>query len=111
MQNKKVFLALAVLLLVAIPLSLSAGTMLALFPNNGTVYNGGPVTTIKLNAFCNSTPCNLTWMVVLSSDGVGSIDNTTGPNTTFTAGTLPGTAIVIVHDDQGHMAFSTINVL
>lgn len=111
MLSKKLILALGLLLLIAIPMSLSAGTMLALFPSNGTVYNAGPVSTIKFNAFCNATPCNLSWMVVLSSGGVGSIDNTSGPNTTFTAGGTTGTAIVIVHDDQGHMAFATVNVL
>lgn len=110
MLRKKLVLALGLLLLVLTPLALMAGTKLAMLPGSGTVYINGPVSSITLDAFCNATPCNLSWMVVLSSDGVGSINNTTGALTTFTAGSVPGTAIVIVHDDQGHMAFATVNV-
>lgn len=111
MTSKKVLLTLGLLLLVLTPLSMMAGTKLAMLPGTGTVYVNGPVTSLTFDAFCNATPCNLTWMVVLSSDGVGSINNTSGPATTFTAGSVAGTAILIVHDDQGHMAFATINVV
>ena len=112
MKSKKVILALGLLLLIAIHMSLSAGTKLALMPGSGTVYTiGGPVTSLKFDAFCNATPCNLTWIAILSTDGVGSIDNATGPTTTFTSGNVPGTALVIVRDDQGHMGFATVNVV
>jgi hypothetical protein len=111
MNNKRLILATSLLLLILAPLALFAGTKLAMLPHAATVYVNGPVTSVTLDAFCNATPCNLTWMVILSADGVGSIDNTSGPTSTFTAGSLPGTAIVIVHDDQGHMAFCTVNIL
>jgi hypothetical protein len=111
MKNKKVILAVSLLMLTLAPMSLSAGTKLALLPTSGTVYVDGPVFSLNLDAFCNATPCNLSWQVVLSNDGVGSINNQTGPVTTFTAGGVAGTAIVIVRDDQGHMAFCHITVL
>jgi hypothetical protein len=112
MKSKKTILALGLLLLCLTPLSLMAGSKLALMPSSGTVYTtGGPVTSLKFDAFCNATPCNLTWIAILSTDGVGTIDNATGPTTTFTSGGIPGTALVIVRDDQGHMGFATVNVV
>jgi hypothetical protein len=111
MHSKKLILALGLILLTLTPLSLMAGTKLAMFPTSATVYVNGPVYSVTFDAFCNATPCNLTWTVILSSDGVGSINNTSGPATTFTAGSIPGTALLIVRDDQGHMGFATINVL
>jgi hypothetical protein len=111
MRMRKLILAISLLFVAITPVSLMAGSKLAMMPGAGTVYVNGPVTSLTLDAFCNSTPCNLSWVVILSSDGVGNIDNSSGPKTTFTAGSLPGTAIVIVRDDQGHMAFASINVL
>lgn len=111
MHSKKLVLALGLLLLILTPMALMAGTKLAMMPGNGTVYVNGPVSSLTFDAFCNSTPCNLSWVVIGSSDGVGTIDSQSGPKTTFTAGSIPGTAILIVRDDQGHMAFAVINVL
>ena len=46
-----------------------------------------------------------------SNAKVGSIDTTFGPQTRFHANGVPGTAIVIVKDDAGNMAFTKVTVV
>jgi hypothetical protein len=111
MKSRWVTLAITVCLLLFTATAFSTGRKVAIFPASATVNVGGPVSTIELEAFCNQTPCNIQWILVLSGSDVGSISNTTGPTTTFTAGTGTGTAIVIASDGLGNMAHSTITVL
>jgi hypothetical protein len=87
-----------------------AANHVALLPANATLSVSGPNQTVTLDAFCNMTPCNITWIMVLSDSTVGSIDNTSGPQTTFTVGTTPGTAEIIASDGNGHTAHTTVTV-
>jgi hypothetical protein len=48
--------------------------------------------------------------MVLSNSNVGTIDNTSGPVTTFTGGTSTGTAYIFASDGNGHMAQAKVDV-
>ena len=111
MKLSKIALAIAVISLTLAVSPAFAQTALALNITSAVLHVGGPDVKVELDAFCNSTPCNLSWSVILSTSKVGWIDNTNGPTTNFSCGPTPGTAIVVVKDDQGHKAFATITVL
>jgi peroxiredoxin family protein len=111
MKLHKVALAIAFSVLILAATAFSTGRKVAVFPTTASVNVNGPVTSVDLEAFCNQQPCNIQWILVLSNSAVGSIDNTTGPTTTFTAGTSSGTALVIANDGMGDMAHATITVV
>ena len=111
MKSRWVTLAATVCVLLLTSTAFSTGRKVAVFPATATVNINGPTSNIELEAFCNQTPCNIQWILVLSGSTVGSISNTTGPTTTFTAGTGTGTAIVIASDGLGNMAHSTVTVV
>ncbi len=110
MKLNKVVLAIAIVGLVLAASTAFAGTKVAIDPKTATANVNGPVYSVDFEAFCNASPCNLTWQMIGSNSDVGSINNTSGPVTTFTAGTSPGHAIIIVKDDQGHMDSATVTV-
>lgn len=111
MNRKRVLLGIGVASAVlALSLSAFATFHVALLPASATLNIAGPTTQKTFDAFCNSTPCNITWVLVLSNSNVGSIDNTSGPQTTFTVGTTPGTAYIIASDGNGHMAQAKVEV-
>ena len=111
MNRKKLLLAVGVAVAVlALTIAAFAANRVALLPASGTLSLAGPNTTLTFDAFCNFTPCNITWVVVLSNPNVGSIDMTTGPQTTFTVGTSSGTAYIFASDGNGHMGQAKIDV-
>ena len=111
MNRKRIVLGIGVIAAVlALCLSAFAALHVALVPTTATLDIAGPTTAKTFDAFCNFTPCNITWVVVLSNANVGSIDNTSGPQTTFTVGTAPGTAYIFASDGNGHMAQAKVDV-
>ena len=79
MNRKKVVLGIGVAAAVlALSLSAFAALHVALLPGSATLNVAGPTTQKTFDAFCNFTPCNITWVLVLSNSDVGSIDNTSG---------------------------------
>ncbi len=111
MNRKRVLLGIGVATAVlALSLTAFATLHIALLPATATLNIAGPTTQKTFDAFCNFTPCNITWILVLSNSNVGSIDNTTGPQTTFTVGTTPGTAYIIASDGNGHIAQAKVDV-
>lgn len=88
-----------------------AGEKIALSPQDITIPSTGPNSTVTLEAFCGTAACNLQYFAVGSNAKVGSIDTTFGPQTRFHANGVPGTAIVIVKDDAGNMAFTKVTVV
>jgi hypothetical protein len=111
MKLRWLTLAIAISVLLLTATGFSTGRKVALFPTTASVNVNGPVSTVELQAFCNQTPCNIQWIIVLSASDVGTINNQTGPTTTFTAGTGAGTAIVIASDGMGNMAHATVTVV
>jgi len=110
-RKKRVLLAVGVAVVVlSLTIAAFAANRVALLPVNGTLNVAGPTTQMDFDAFCNFTPCNITWTLVLSNANVGSIDRTTGPQTTFTVGSSPGTAFIFASDGNGHMAQAKIDV-
>jgi hypothetical protein len=111
MNPKKLLVAAGVLVAVlGLTVAAFAANRVALLPASGNLNVGGPTTSIDFDAFCNFSPCNITWTVVLSNSNVGSIDRTSGPQTTFTVGTSPGTAFIFASDGNGHIAQAKIDV-
>jgi hypothetical protein len=119
MNTRKFALAIAFSALV-LTSSAFAGTKIALMPLAPTVSITGNQhpSTMELEAFCNGTPCNITWQQVQSNSNVGTLDKcttcadtTTGPISHFTAGTATGAVIVTVDDGQGHMHTTVVNVV
>jgi hypothetical protein len=110
-RNKRLLVAIGVTATVlSLTLAAFAANRVALLPANGNLNVGGPTTSIDFDAFCNFSPCNITWTVVLSNANVGSIDRTSGPQTTFTVGSSPGTAFVFASDGNGHIAQAKVDV-
>ena len=87
-----------------------AGEKIAVNPTTATVFVNGPARSVMLDGFCNQNPCNLKWSAILSNNQVGSIDKTSGPQTKFTAGSLPGEAYIFLTDGQGNVKLVTIHV-
>lgn len=110
MKLHRVILAMA-LAVFALASASFAAEQLAVSPHQATLSLNGSPKNVELEAFCSQTPCNLKWYVLLSNNQVGNIDLTNGPVTHFIAGSLPGSAVVIVQDGQGNMQFSVITVL
>jgi|BarGraIncu00222A_1022003.scaffolds.fasta_scaffold232096_1 hypothetical protein len=110
MNRKKLVLGIGVIAAV-LALSMSAFALfrIAVTPANAIVSIAGQ-NTVDFDGFCNSTPCNITWTAVLSNANVGSISTTSGPTTTFTAGTSTGTAYIFASDGNGHMAQAKVDV-
>ena len=104
-------LILVVFSLALVTAAFSADRKIALLPAEATVHIGGPDVRVELNAFCNQTPCNIQWYIVLSNSEVGSITNTSGPTTTFASGSILGTAIVFASDGMGNLASAKITVM
>jgi hypothetical protein len=111
MNRKKLLLGIGVTVAVlALTVAAFAANRVALLPGSGTLNVSGPTTQMNFDAFCNFTPCNINWIVVLSNPNVGSIDRTSGPQTTFTVGTASGTAYIFASDGNGHMAQAKVDV-
>jgi hypothetical protein len=111
MKRNKIVIGIGITIAVlAMSLGAIAANHVALLPASATLSVSGPNHVVTLDAFCNMTPCNITWIVVLSESNVGSITHTTGPQTNFIVGTTPGTAEIIASDGQGHTAHATITV-
>jgi len=113
MKRNKIVLGIGITAAVlALSVAAFAAIHVALVPNNATLNhdpNNGP-TTMTFDAFCNATPCNISWVVILSNANVGSIDRQSGPQTTFNAGSSPGTAYIFASDGNGHMAQAKVDV-
>lgn len=84
---KKLAIAILVLALVGI----ATANELTVTPTAASIAPGSQIT---LSAYCNQTPCQIEWTQLWSNSIVGTINNTAGPQTTFQAGSVPGTAIV-----------------
>jgi len=110
MKLNRLALGISLLVLILVPAAFAVGGKVAVDPPTATVYINGPTYSVELEGFCNTTPCNLTWILVLSSSNVGSLDTTTGPVVHFAVGTTPGTAMIIVRDGQGNSAHAAITV-
>ena len=110
MNRKKLTLGIGVITAV-LALSMSAFALfhIAVMPSSAIISLSGQ-NTVDFDAFCSSTPCNITWVVVLSNANVGSINNTSGPTTTFTGGTTIGTAYIFASDGNGHMGQAKVDV-
>ena len=104
-------LLLVVLSLALVATAFAGDRKIALLPTEATVHIGGPDVRVDFEAFCNQTPCNIQWYIVLSNSEVGKITNTSGPTTTFLSGSVPGTAIVFVSDGMGNLANAKITVM
>ena len=111
MNRKKLVLGIGVAVAVlTLTVAAFAASRIALLPASGTLNITGQNTQMDFDAFCNFSPCNISWVVVLSNPNVGSIDRTTGPQTTFTVGTAPGTAYIFASDGNGHIGQAKIDV-
>lgn len=120
MTRKKLAIAIAIAL-VALATVAFAGTKVALMPLSPTVSISGTghPQSMELEAFCNTTPCNISWQQLLSNSNVGTLDKcltcadtTTGPISRFTAGTATGWAVIVISDDnQAHVATTVINIV
>jgi hypothetical protein len=109
MNRKKFTLGIGVIAAVlALSLTAFAALHVSVLPASAVVSLAAP-TPVTFDGFC-SYQCNITWILVLSNSNVGTIDNTSGPQTTFTAGTSMGMAHLIASDGNGHMALATISV-
>jgi hypothetical protein len=111
MKRNKIVLGIGVAFaILALSLMAFAATHVALLPATATLFVNGPATSKTFDAFCSGTPCNITWTVVLSDPNVGSISNPSGPQTTFSVGTVPGTAYIFATDGNGAMAQAKVEV-
>ena len=111
MNRKKITLGIGVIAAVlALSLTAFAALHVAVLPATAIISLGSQTLTVDLDAFCSATPCNITWSAVLSNANVGSINNTSGPVTTFTAGTTPGYAVIFASDGNGNMAHAKVDV-
>jgi hypothetical protein len=111
MKRKRLLLGIGVAAtVVALTISAFAASRVALLPAAGNLTINGNTTQMNFDAFCNFSPCNITWILVLSNSNVGSIDRTSGPQTTFTIGSSPGTAYIFASDGNGHMAQAKVDV-
>lgn len=111
MNRKKLLLGIGVAVtVVTLAISALAASRVALLPSAGNLTVGGQTTSMNFDAFCNFTPCNINWILVLSNPNVGSIDRSTGPQTTFSIGSSPGTAYIFASDGNGHMAQAKVDV-
>jgi hypothetical protein len=109
MNRKRTALGIGVIAAVlALSLTAFAALHVSVLPATAVVSLATPA-SVTFDGFCNYT-CNVTWVLVLSNANVGSIDNTSGPQTTFTPGTSTGMAHLIASDGQGQMALATISV-
>lgn len=109
MNRKKIVLGFAVTAAVlALCLSAFATLHVAVIPANAvtSVASAAPVT---FDGFCSYT-CTITWTLIVSNSNVGSINNTSGPVTTFTPGSASGEAVLFASDGNGNMAQARIVV-
>jgi len=111
MNRKKLTLSIGVIAAVlALSLTAFAALHVAVMPANAIVSHG-TTQSVTLDAFCSFTPCDIQWTAILSDNNVGSIDNTSGPKTTFTAGTTPGSAVIFATEvNSGVKSQSTVTV-
>lgn len=111
MNRKRIVLGIGVAAAVlALSLTAFAAFRIAVMPSNAVIILAAPA-PVTFDGFCSDTPCNIKWTLVLSASNLGSIDNATGPKTTFTpTGTATGSAFLFASDGNGHIAQATINV-
>jgi len=110
MKAKKLMLVIAAVVALAFTSNAFAGGKLALTPQDATLSTTANNNVLTLDAFCSTAKCDLRWFVIASSPNVGGLDATAGMVNHFHARN-PGTAIVVVEDEAGNMAFSKINVV
>ena len=110
MKAKKLMLVIAAVAILAFTSSAFAASKIALTPQDATLNTAGDHSVLTLDAFCSTAACNLKWFVIASSPNVGALDAVAGQVNRFRA-TNPGTAIVIVQDEAGNMAFTKITVV
>ena len=111
MKRNKIVLGIGIAVAVlALTVAAFAVNHVALLPSTATLNIAGPTTSMTFDAFCNFSPCNITWILIQCNSDVGTIDNTSGPQTTFTVGGTPGSAHIIASDGHGHTAQATIAV-
>jgi hypothetical protein len=109
MNRKKIVLGVGVTVAVlALCLTAFASLHIAVSPSTA-VTSVTSQTPVTFDGFCNYT-CTLTWSLIESNSSVGSINNTTGPQTTFTPGTLSGEVILVADDGNGNRATAKIVV-
>lgn len=65
--------------------------------------------SVKVAAFCSSSPCTIIWQPIKSNSDVGTV-YLSGPVATFTVGTKAGTVILMVTDGKGDQSSALINV-
>ncbi len=108
MNRKRIVLGIGVTAAVlALCLTAFATLHIAVSPSTAiTTALGNPVT---FDGFCNYT-CTINWSLIESNSSVGSINNATGPQTTFTPGSLTGEVIVVADDGNGNRATAKIVV-
>jgi hypothetical protein len=110
MKAKKLILVIAAIAILAVTSSAFAATKIVVSPTDATIATTGPNNSLALDAISATAASNLKWVVVTSSPRVGHLDATTGAENRFHADG-PGTAIVIVQDEAGNMAFTKITVV
>ncbi len=66
--------------------------------------------TSTLSALCSQSPCNIHWAAILSNSDVGTISNTSGPQTVFTPGSKAGSAWIFATDGLGYVGGKEITV-
>jgi hypothetical protein len=109
MNRKRIVLGIGVIAAVlALCLTAFATLHIAVSPGSAvtSVASGTPVT---FDGFCNYT-CTINWSLIESNSSVGSISPTTGPQTTFTPGSLTGEVILVADDGNGNRATAKIVV-
>ncbi|MFZ1134958.1 MAG: hypothetical protein WAN69_08440 [Candidatus Korobacteraceae bacterium] len=108
MNRKKILLGIGVTAAVlALCLTAFASLHVAVSPNSAVTTALG--NTVTFDGFCNYT-CTINWSLIESNSSVGTINNTTGPQTTFTPGSLSGEVILIADDGNGNRATAKIVV-
>ena len=109
-KTRKLMWVMAVVVLAFTSTTFAAGNI-AISPTEATLSTSGTNSSVALEAFCSSAVCSLKWYVLPSGPNVGTLQSASGFKNRFQASGQPGTAIVVVQDEEGHMAFAKITVI
>jgi hypothetical protein len=88
---------LTALVLLAATVATSLTFNVVVLPAKSIIHLSHP-REVTLSGFCNSSPCNFQWFVVLSNSGVGGLVGNAGPQVVFVPGTVEGRAYVFAKE-------------
>ena len=109
-RTTKLMWVMAVVVLAFASTTFAAGNI-AISPSEVTLSTSGTNSSVTLEAFCSNAGCNLKWYLLAGTPNIGSLQSPSGFKNRFQASGTPGTAIVVVQDEAGNMAFAKITVV